>query len=590
MKVSLTTINAKYIHTSLALRLLYVANRDRFDISFKEFSLKEDVGAIADELLNAGCDVIGLGVYIWNVKKTSLLVRMLKERKPDLIIILGGPEVTHEPAFFLENWPADFVISGEGEFVLGELLEAIKERRTIDIGGVSCLEKISGMVAKADLAKIAALPSPYTLPEDKETMRNKILYIESSRGCPFQCSYCLASLEKGVRFFPERYVFENLDSLIKNGARQIKFLDRTFNVNPQYAQAVFDFLLSRYRPDLSCQFEVYADLLHDRMIETLNTRLPAHFFRFEVGIQTTCRAANRAIGRKQHFPVLAANIRKLVEGGKIDLHLDLIAGLPNETFDRFIQSFNEVFSLNAKEVQLGFLKMLRGTALRKNAAKYGYRYDEEAPYEVRSHAAMPEDELNRIRQVENMLEKYWNSGRFTRTMQSLFDTTFRGKYFELFDEIATYIRVNQLSVSGCQLEDLFRHLHNFLISKGIDLFSTLRTDYYHCFTIRPQGFWEPAFDKKTKKRLLYAIGNDKDFLRLHNLNRKIIEKRTAIDPVTDENAGLPENAYQLTIFPEVLNKKSDGELINSAKAETGLIRVVYTNIPQFERHSGLRLF
>ena len=543
MKTVLSTINAKYIHTSLALRLLYVANKERFDISFREYSLKEDIETMANELLLTGCDVIGLGVYIWNVKQIRQLVGLLKERKPGVIILLGGPEVTYEPSFFLENWPVDYIVSGEGEFVLGELLDAIRERRFAGMDGVSSRGNISQKVVWAELEKVASLPSPYQLPEDRETMRNRVVYVETSRGCPFQCGYCLASLEKGVRFFPEAYVFENLAYLIDNEARHLKFLDRTFNLHQQHTQAVFDFLIRRHRPDLSCQFEIYADLLTNKMIDDLNRRLPAHYFRFEIGIQSTCEQTNRAIRRKQDFPALAANIRTLTEGSKIDLHLDLIAGLPYESFGQFVQSFNDVFGLRAKEVQLGFLKMLRGTGLRRNAAAFGYTYDEDAPYEVISHAGLSEEELNRIRRAEYALEKYWNSGRFPRTMQTLFDSYYQGNYFELFDGIATYFYINRLPVRGYQLEELFRYLHDFLTSEGIDLFTTLRTDYYHCFSTRPPGFWKSAFDKKTRKKLLYEIGNDKDFLHSHRLSRRLIEKRAVIDPVST-------NEYLLTVFPE----------------------------------------
>ena len=543
MKIILATINAKYIHTSLAMRLLYVANKERFDISFREYILKEDVEKMADELLLTGCDIVGLGVYIWNVRQMDRLVRLLKEKRPDIIIILGGPEVTYEPAFFLDTRLVDYIVSGEGEFVLGELLDAIRAHRVVAIEGVSSRDIISNTVVRADLEKVTALQSPYQLPEDREDMQNKVIYIETSRGCPYQCAYCQASLDKGVRFFPETYVFENLDYLIMNEARQIKFLDRTFNPDIRRTQAIFDFLISRYRHGLSCQFEVYADLLHDNMIETLNKRLPTHYFRFEAGIQTTCEATNRAIGRRQNFSLMAANIRKIIEGGKIDLHLDLIAGLPYESFERFVKSFNDVFVLQAKEVQLGFLKMLRGTKLRENAASYNYIYNDEAPYEVRSHADMSEEELERIRRAENILEKYWNSGRFVRTMQALFDLHYKGNYFDFFDEMATQIHTNRLSFKDCQLEDVFRYLHDFLISKGIDLFVTLRTDYYHCFPTRPHGFWDPVLDKKSKKRIMYEIGNDKVFMSCHKLTRNIIENRTVIDSVS-------ANEYLLTVFPE----------------------------------------
>lgn len=541
MKTILTTLNAKYIHTSLALRWLYVANKDRFDISFREYVIKEDVERIADELLASGPDIIGISVYIWNVDKAKRLAAALKERKPGLTIILGGPEVTYEPEYFLKDWNIDYVVGGEGEFVLGDLLTAIENDQSTEIEGVSSIRNISRTVVKADLNKLASLPSPYTLEEDKTDIKNRLVYFETSRGCPYQCQYCLSSLEKGVRYFPQEHIFGNLRYLIENGAKQIKFLDRTFNLNKEHTKAVFDFLTDNYRPNLSLQFEIYADLLTDETIDYLNSKLPTNYFRFEIGIQSTYEPTNSAVKRKQDFSLLAGNIRKLMSGGKIDLHLDLIAGLPYETLGRFIKSFNDVFDLKGKEVQLGFLKMLRGTALRRDAVKYGYIYSQQAPYEIESNNDISKDELERIHDAEHALEKYWNSGKFSRTMKILTGTYYKGRYFELFDEIGQYYNQNRLPHHGYQLEDIFFNLHNFLLSKGIDLFEELRTDYYYNFKIRPHGFWKDKMDKKERKQLLYQIGNDKPFLKEYKLNRKIIEKQTAIDP-------LGNSGYLLTVF------------------------------------------
>lgn len=541
MKTILTTFNAKYIHTSLALRWLYVANKDRFDISFKEYTIKEQVGKVARELLDSGSDVIGIGVYIWNVEQTRELISLLKAEKPELIIILGGPEVMYEPDFFLHNWSIDYVIGGEGEFVLGELLTAIEAGDADEIKGVSSRGHISKVIVQADLEKLASLPSPYMLEEDREDMKNRMVYFETSRGCPYQCQYCLSSLEKGVRYYPKEYILENLGYMIDNGAKQIKFLDRTFNLNKEHTHTVFDFLIKNYRPKLSCQFEVYADLLKDETIDYLNTNLSKKFFRFEIGIQSTYEPTNIAVRRRQDFPLLARNVKKIMDGGKIDLHLDLIAGLPYETLERFIKSFNDVFSLGAKEVQLGFLKMLRGTNLRKQAAQYGYKYDEQAPYEIECNADISSQELDRIHEAEHALEKFWNSGRFPRTMNELFGIYYQGRYFELFDEIGQYYKAQNLPHRGYQLEELFRYLHNFLLSKDIDLFECLRTDYYNNFTRRPQGFWADVMDKKQRKQLLYQIGQDRGFLSKYRLNRKVIEKQTAIDYISD-------NQYRLTVF------------------------------------------
>lgn len=543
MKVLLTTLNAKYIHTSLALRWLYVANKDKFDISFKEYVIKEDVNTIVDDLLLQKPDVVGISVYIWNVEKVKLLIDLIKERSPQTIIIIGGPEVTYEPDYFIENWDVDYLISGEGEFVLGELLTAISTNREPVIDGISKKGSVSRIVAKADLEKLASLPSPYQLEEDKENMKNRLLYFETSRGCPYQCQYCLSSLEKGVRYFPRHHIVDNLSYFIGSNAKQIKFLDRTFNLNKEHTRFVFDFLIDNYRPGLSCQFEIYADLLTDESINYLNKNLPQNYFRFEIGIQSTYEPTNIAVRRKQNFELLAGNIQKLMNGGKIDLHLDLIAGLPYETYERFVKSFNDVFRLKAKELQLGFLKMLRGTSLRRNADKYGYKYSLLAPYEIESNNDISHEELERIHDAEHALEKYWNSGKFSRTMQVLTDTYYKDRYFELFDEIGQYYNLHNLPHHGYRLEDIFLFLHNFLLSRGIDLFTELRTDYYCNFKIRPHGFWDDKIEKRERKQLLYQIGNDKPFLQKYGLNRKIIEKQTAIDIVENR-----DKEYLLTVF------------------------------------------
>lgn len=543
MKVLLTTLNAKYIHTSLALRWLYVANKDKFDISFKEYVIKEEITTIVDDLLLQNPDVIGLSVYIWNVEKVKLLIDLIKEKSPQTIVIVGGPEVTYEPDYFVENWNVDYLISGEGEFVLGELLTAISTKSKPIIDGVSKRGSVSKIVAKADLEKLASLPSPYQLEEDKENMKNRLLYFETSRGCPYQCQYCLSSLEKGVRYFPKHHIVDNLSYFIRSNAKQIKFLDRTFNLNKEHTRFVFDFLIDHYRPGLSCQFEIYADLLTDESINYLNKNLPENYFRFEIGIQSTYEPTNIAVRRKQNFELLAGNIQKLVDGCRIDLHLDLIAGLPYETYERFVKSFNDVFRLKAKELQLGFLKMLRGTSLRRNADKYGYKYSLLAPYEIESNNDITHEELERIHDAEHALEKYWNSGKFSRTMQVLTDTYYKDRYFELFDEIGQYYNLHNLPHHGYRLEDIFLFLHNFLLSRGIDLFTELRTDYYCNFKIRPHGFWDDKIEKRERKQLLYQIGNDKPFLQKYGLNRKIIEKQAAIDIV--ENS---DNEYLLTVF------------------------------------------
>lgn len=550
MKFVLSTLNAKYIHTSLALRWLYVANKDKFNVSYIEFVIKENINSVAQQLIETDCDVLGLSVSIWNVRQTQTLIQLLKEKKPELIIFVGGPEVTYEPEFFLENWEIDYVISGEGEFVSGQLFEALQQGiREVDIPGVSYIGHISRTIVQADIEKLILLDSPYQLEEDKEALINRVVYLETSRGCPYQCQYCLSSLEKGVRYFPKEYIYDNLSYLIHSDAKLIKFLDRTFNLNKTHTYNVFNFLIENYRPNLSCQFEIYADLLDDEKIAFLNNNLPKDYFRFEIGIQSTYEPTNLEVKRRQDFDLLSKNIKLLMEGGKIDLHLDLIAGLPFETYERFKKSFNDVFALGAKEVQLGFLKMLRGTNLRRNAAKYGYKYDELPPYEIEYSDSISAEEITLIHNAEEALDRYWNSGRFDRSLTFVFENFYPNRYFEFFEELYNFYSAKNFPRFGYQLEDLFAVLQEFLTTKGIDIFPLLRDDYYDNYTLRPHGFWQDKMSKKEKKQLVQKIIHDESFLTQNKLTAQQIEKYSTID-VIDEQTLL------LTLFHVRENKKT----------------------------------
>ncbi|WP_287827589.1 radical SAM protein [Bacteroides sp.] len=550
MKFVLSTLNAKYIHTSLALRWLYVANKDKFNVSYIEFVIKENINSVAQQLIETDCDVLGLSVSIWNVRQTQTLIQLLKEKKPELIIFVGGPEVTYEPEFFLENWEIDYVISGEGEFVSGQLFEALQQGiREVDIPGVSYIGHISRTIVQADIEKLILLDSPYQLKEDKEALINRVVYLETSRGCPYQCQYCLSSLEKGVRYFPKEYIYDNLSYLIQSDAKLIKFLDRTFNLNKTHTYNVFNFLIENYRPNLSCQFEIYADLLDDEKIAFLNNNLPKDYFRFEIGIQSTYEPTNLEVKRRQDFDLLSKNIKLLMEGGKIDLHLDLIAGLPFETYERFKKSFNDVFALGAKEVQLGFLKMLRGTNLRRNAAKYGYKYDELPPYEIEYNDSISAEEITLIHNAEEALDRYWNSGRFDRSLTFVFENFYPNRYFEFFEELYNFYSAKNFPRFGYQLEDLFAVLQEFLTTKGIDIFPLLRDDYYDNYTLRPHGFWQDKMSKKEKKQLVQKIIHDESFLTQNKLTAQQIEKYSTID-VIDEQTLL------LTLFHVRENKKT----------------------------------
>ena len=545
MKTILATINAKYIHTSLALRLLYVVSKEKHDVEIREYTLKENIEAIAANILSTNPDIVALGVYIWNVEQSRELIECIKDSKPETIIVVGGPEVTYEPEFFINNWKIDYIVRGEGEFVLQNLLSEIEDskedKKKINIESVYSKSHKNEIIAKVDLSKLENYDSPYTLTIDDEDRKNKILYFETSRGCPYRCQFCLSSLDTGVRYFPKSYILDNLRNIIQSDVKTIKFLDRTFNLNKAHTEMIFDCLINNYRPNLSCQFEIYADILNDETIQKLNKILPENYFRFEIGIQSTYEPTNIAVKRKQNFPLIQKNIKQITEGGKVDLHLDLIAGLPHETYTLFEKSFNDVFVFGAKELQLGFLKMLRGTGLRNDANKYNYIYDTTAPYEMISNESLSAKDVIRIHAMEDMLERYWNSGKFQLTLNHVLFKFFDKNYFHFFDELAIFYKQYENDRKTLRLEDLFSILYKFLNKNEIEVFTLLRKDYYNNYIIRPHGFWEHQLDKSTKKKLLYEIGNDKIFLAKHQLTRKQIEKQMTVDQSES-------NAFLLTFF------------------------------------------
>ncbi len=520
MKTLLTTLNAKYIHTSLALRLLYSTNYSTFDIDFKEYVIKDDLKVITDDIIAQDYDVIGISTYIWNVELVKELCLNLKAANENIIIILGGPEVSYEPEYFINNFNIDYVVSGEGEEVLSKLLQAIEENDTKYIPGVSSKHIISKHVLQSDLSTIQNNHSPYQLAKDKKDFSNRIVYFESARGCPHQCAYCLSSLEKGMRFFDEDYVFSNLKYLIDNNVKTIKFLDRSFNANVDYALKILTFIIENHKPGQSFQFEVNADVMNTKIIDFVGQNAPRDLIRFEVGIQSTYNKTNLEINRYQDFSKLSSNINKMLSHQNITLHLDLIAGLPYEDLTRLSKSFDDVFAFRAPELQLGFLKMLRGTSLKDNADKYGYKYQDHAPYEMISNNWLSSSDVAKIHLVEEMLEKYWNSGYFKKSLPkilNLFDSS-----FDFFLKLGEFYVDHNYSFSNYQLNDLFSRLEDFLKINDIDLTGILKYDYYNYFKIKPKRFTNDLLTIEQKKIINKTILNDNEFLATNNLNQELL--------------------------------------------------------------------
>lgn len=495
MKTVVTTLNAKYIHTCLALRYLKAYAEPDFPVEIIEFTIKDPAMNIVTDLFTKQPDVIGFSCYIWNIEETIPVINMLKKINPDITIVLGGPEVSYDTEYWMKRIPeVDVIVIGEGEATFKELLSALKNGQDLaNVKGIAYRK--NGEITftypreKLDLNEI---PSPFRFQEDLPNLSKRVTYVETSRGCPFSCQFCLSSIEMGVRYFDIERMKEELLFLMDHGAKTIKFVDRTFNIKRDYALEMFQFLIDHHREDCVFQFEITADIMRPEIIEFLNENAPPGLFRFEIGVQSTNDETNRLIKRRQNFDKLANIVTMVKNGGKIVQHLDLIAGLPKEDYASFRQTFNDVFALRPEELQLGFLKLLRGTGLRIQAEEFGYIYMDHAPYEILGNDVLTFAEIVKIKQVEDVLNKYWNDHRMDYTIEYLITHCFETPY-DFFQSFGAYWESQGWARIGHQLEDLFLRLLQFLQHvhlKELNLvLGLMKLDYLRNHKHKPRKIW-----------------------------------------------------------------------------------------------------
>jgi len=511
VKTVITTLNAKYIHASLALRYLKAYCQKDFDIEMKEFTIKDTPMNIVTDIVGAGPTVVGFSCYIWNIEETIILIDMLKKINPELKIVLGGPEVSYDVEYWMNRLTdVDFIVVGEGEETLHHLLQEISsEQKYHMVFGIAYRKEDKVIInpprPKLDLNSI---PSPYVGFDDLDELRNRVVYYETSRGCPFSCSFCLSSIEVGVRYFDLERTKRELKYLIDRGIKLIKFVDRTFNIKREYAMEVFDFLIKNHNGTVF-QFEITADIMRPEVLSFLAENAPPGIFRFEIGVQSTRDETNLIVNRKQNFQKLSHTVNTIKQAKNIDQHLDLIAGLPEEDYESFRKTFNDVFDLRPEELQLGFLKMLRGTGIRINAEKYGYTWMEHSPYEILGNDVLPFSDIVKIKRVEDVLEKYWNAHRMDRTVEFLISREF-GSAFDFFQQFGNYWELNGWQRIGHQLEDLFIRLYEFLqyakvknlpVVKGL-----MQLDYFLTQKNKPRKtWWSFDMDKKEQQRWMKMV-------------------------------------------------------------------------------------
>lgn len=422
-KVILAALNAKYIHSNLALRYLsrFQNNNQKHHVETMEFTINQRLDFIAEELFRKQPDVVLFSCYIWNVEMLRQLCPILKKIMPGCVIGFGGPEVSYESETFLgENPAVDFVMRGEGELVFTKYLEHLDAGNPATLGEIESLTyRQNGEIFSTPQMHpmdLALLPFPYE--DDFSDVQNQIIYYESSRGCPYHCGYCLSSVENGVRFVPLDKVLPDLQKFLDKNVPQVKFIDRTFNCKKSHAMAIWKYLHEHDNGVTNFHFEITADLIDQETINFLKT-VRKGLFQFEIGVQSTNPQTIRAINRNVDFAALSEIVQQIKDGGNIHQHLDLIAGLPYEDYDSFGRSFNDVYALHPEQLQLGFLKVLKGSMLHQKQKEFEIVYHDTAPYEVLTTHELPYADTLRLKYVEEMVETYYNSGRFLHTLAYL---------------------------------------------------------------------------------------------------------------------------------------------------------------------------
>ncbi|KAF1085316.1 coproporphyrinogen III oxidase [Sporotomaculum syntrophicum] len=442
--VALCTLNSKYIHSSLAPWYLLsgIENYCKPGIIAEviEGTINEDLESVARRILANRPQVIGFSCYIWNIEATKQLVRLVKDKLPEAVIVLGGPEVSYNAADILQEEPlVQYVVSGEGEEPLAMLLNCLYHNAvTRHIPGVNSRAG-DELISATPYVTANDPPSPYT-EKYFNALKSRIAYLETSRGCPYSCAFCLSGFGQ-VRYFSLERAKKELLMLANSGTQTVKLVDRTFNANRSRAVELISFILEHYGnriPEGVCfHFEIAGDIL-DEAILGLLAAAPAGLFQVEIGMQSFNEKTLTAIRRKTNVERLKNNIRQIVANGNIHVHLDLIAGLPHEDLSSFAASFNTAYDLKPNMLQLGFLKLLHGSQMREEPENYPCRFNKRAPYEVLETPWLSHEELRYLKRTEDALERLYNSGRFRRTLAYLLERL-NIKPFELFAQFGEYL-------------------------------------------------------------------------------------------------------------------------------------------------------
>lgn len=491
MKVVLTTLNAKYIHSSLALRYLKKYCKDLMPIEIVEFTINNHLLDIVGQIYEKRPNVIGFACYIWNIEMTIKIIGLLRKVLPETKIICGGPEVSYDGIEFLKKHQAvDYIVLGEGEETFYQLLARLQSKQEIKdiVGVIEQNKKVDGKRAVV-VENLNTIPFPYQ-EQDMDGLKDKIIYYESSRGCPFSCQYCLSSATKGVRFFSIERVLKELEFFIQHNVRQVKFVDRTFNAKKSHYIPILKFLLKQ-ECRTNFHFEVAVDLLDEEVLDILS-KMPKGRVQLEIGIQSTNLETLESIQRKNQWEKIVGNVGKILSFHNIHMHLDLIVGLPKEDYRSFAKSFNDVYALKPHMLQLGFLKMLKGSGIAQNHQVDEYIFMDSAPYQVLANRYISYEKIRFLQIFEEVFELYYNAGRFRNVTEYLIRLE-NNDAFHFYEKLTQYWIMRKLHLVAHTTKVLYQYLYDFCevyepkeikIIKELMKFDALTTD---------KGSIRPAF-------------------------------------------------------------------------------------------------
>lgn len=496
MNILLTTLNAKYIHKNLALRWIYQACNDSTHVYLKEYTIKENIEHIISDVIAMDIDVLAFSTYIWNIEILKVLAIRLKALKPNLHIIAGGPEVSFESIHLL-NQGIDALSIGEGEQSIWEYIEMLEKGESYEIIGICTNAFPNHIYRRVSLSFLEQLNDPYFMDIDKDNMDKQYLYFETSRGCPYHCAYCLSSVDTCVRMFSDDYIFKILEKISNSNVRQVKLLDRTFNANPSRALKIARYMNEHCQHQVF-QFEVVAETLSDDLLRFFCEEADKTRFRLEIGVQSFHSPTLEAVGRIQNNERLKEVIFALRDAN-VMMHVDLIAGLPYEDYPTFAYSFDTLFAFEVKEIQLGILKLLKGTKLKKQKDQYDFFEESHAPYTILQTKWLTKEELILIDGAATACEKFYNSGKCRIIILEILYQGWFDSPFALFVELGKQYRELPHPYSMAALFRLFIHVLPDVNQHLLKAIITM--EYYSHHNQRPVRLWKDMVSMEQRNEL-----------------------------------------------------------------------------------------